>query len=171
MITLLIIIGVIVLLIKSLSPDKKNYAEDEAMANSIPPFELVARPMSTFNKFVNMSFGGAHEVSYFSFNNHVVTIELKNGASLCGYLYNMTVKFDQSGPSPSEPLVVTVKVDGQKIKFYEMKGIYTSDEWELMFRVLSLASKTYGVDYFKSRKINIQVHRVKGIVNLINKLS
>lgn len=160
------IIWGIVRVVKAFSPDKKNMSKVIKERNEIPSFVLRAKPLSTGWKILNFSFDSNSELQEFSYNNGEITLKMKGGKCLSGHLSNFTVEFAKLNGGL---IYVTVKKAGKKIEFYQMSKLFTDDEWDLIFRTLSLASTTYGTRIFSKWEKGLGT--TMSIMKLLQKIS
>lgn len=172
MFTFVIIIVIIWIIVASSKakrkPDKRDEKKIEADIIALPDFCLVAKPMTDFNKWMNLSFKGTRELNKFEYKNKILTITLKDGSSLSAPLSAMKTAFqDVKG----EPFTVVVEANGKTIAFYEMVGIFDKSQWELIYRVMCLSGETYGREVFTDAyKYTKTASNVVSIVRFLNKL-
>lgn len=84
---------------------------------------------------------------------------MKNGRVVSAPLQEVEVHFTKT----KGIIEVTVKGGNSKIEFREMDHLFSHQEWEVIYRVLSLAGTTYGKDIFSDWNKNL------GTVNSILK--
>ena len=99
------------------------------------------------------------------YDNGFVTLTMQSGAKLTASLSSMQVIFQKV----NSLIEVTVSDRNSKINFYEMAYLYSNQEWEVIYKVLSLANTTYGTDIFSNWNKNMG--KVNSILKIIKYFS
>lgn len=168
MITLLIIVIIVLAICGAFNPtpDKKDKQKVREEIEKLPRIFLKGKKMSGFEKFANLAYDDNTILKSFLYDNSIVTLTMQSGKVLTASLASMEVHFEKVKNSPID---VTVIDRNYKINFYEMAGLYTSQEWEVIYKVLSLANTTYGTDIFSNWNKNMS--KVNSILKIIKLLS
>ena len=163
MITLTLIILVIIFIIGYNKKDKRPSNAD-AQIGQLPPIHLRARTDGTAGRLWTGELleSDSNILKEFRHNNGIITLILKTDIGLQAPLKDLIVRAEKS-----TNIYISVTYEGQKITFVKI-GNFTSDEWDTIISVLSLAGTTYGMDIFGSTYKNIS--RAATIVKIISKL-
>lgn len=144
------VIFIIVACILAARKDKHNKEEDDLAIANLPSFSILAKPMSTFSKIINLAINKRQLLHSFSYTNGTVTLVTEDGRWLSSELSNLKVQFEKVNGIVSYSL--TSK--NQKMKFYQTTNI-TSQEWDAINGVLCLASTTWGRSIFSKQAKNL----------------
>lgn len=142
MITIFIIFAIICILMAS-KKDKHNKAADAAALAQLPPFQVVAKPMSTASKIINLAVSKSQLLQFFSYSANTVTIQTQDGNWIKSSLGALSVQFVKDKGVVSYFL----NSQGRKLKFYSTTNI-SNNEWDAINYTLCLAGTTYGRDIF-----------------------
>ena len=93
-------------------------------------------------KTLNFAFDDSVILQHFSYENGVVTLTMKNGTIMKAPLSDMEVSFD----ALVNEIHTTIFAYGRKQKVITYDN-FNKHEWEVILRVLALASKTYGTSF------------------------
>lgn len=143
-IILLGIIGWIIdLVVKTNKDEKKTTIDDNTIKLDIEPFQLYGEEFGTFQKILNFGAAKSEVMTYFSYNDGIVTIKNRKGESFRCALGGLTVVFDKMQG------VTFFKISGRygKMRLIQTTN-FTDKEWEKIFYVLCNASKTSGTYIF-----------------------
>ena len=168
MITILLIVIVVLAICGAFNPtpDKKNKQKDREEIEKLPRIFLKGKKMGGLEKLANLAYDDNKILKSFLYDNGIVTLTMQSGKVLTASLTSMEVHFVKLR---SAPIDVTVIDRNYKINFYEMAGLYSSQEWEVIYKVLSLANTTYGTDIFSSWNKNMS--KVNSILKILKFLS
>ena len=122
--------------------------------------------MSGLEKFANLAYDDRKILKSFLYDSGHVTLTMQNGDVLTASLGSIEVLFSKF---KNNPIDVTVIFKNQKVNFYEMVGLYSDKEWEVIFKILSLANKTYGTYIFSNWNKNMG--KVNSILKIIKFIS
>ena len=92
--TLLIIIVIGIIIYASVTPSNKTQGEISQVKNQLPNIYLQARNMGGLLKTLNLAFDDSVILQHFSYENGVVTLTMKNGATMKAPLADMEVSFE-----------------------------------------------------------------------------
>ena len=134
--TLLIIIVIGIIIYASVTPSNKTQGEISQVKNQLPNIYLQARNMGGLLKTLNLAFDDSVILQHFSYENGVVTLTMKNGATMKAPLADMEVSFDALVNETHATIVAYSRK--QKVITYDNFNKY---EWEIILRVLALAYK------------------------------
>lgn len=163
MITLLFILIVLVAIF-SFKPDKKNMQLVNEEIQKLPKISLRGKNMTGTQKFLNLAYDDDEILNSFLYESGAVKLEMKNGKYIFAPLSEIEVRFTKS----NNMIFVTVKRGNIKIEFREMAFLYTQQEWEVIYKVLSLAGRTYGADMFSD--LNKNIGKVNSILKALKAL-
>lgn len=166
MITILIIVLVIWALKSAFTPDKKDEQKVQEEIEKLPRIFLKGKNMGKMEKFANLAFDDSKILKSFLYENGNVTFTMQSGQILVASLSSMEVHFVKF---KNAPIDVTVKDRNYSLNFQEMIYLYQDQEWEIIFKVLSLAKTTYGTSIFSQWNKNVST--VSSIIKLVNMLS
>jgi len=166
MFTIIIVVLVVWALIATFTPDKKDNLKVKEEIEKLPRIDLKGKKMSGLEKLANLAYDDNTILKSFLYDNGIVTLTMQSGKVLAASLTSMEVHFVKLRNAPID---VTVIDRNYKINFYEMAGLYSSQEWEVIYKVLSLANTTYGTDIFSSWNKNMS--KVNSILKIIKSLS
>ncbi|MGJ0550370.1 hypothetical protein [Phocaeicola vulgatus] len=158
MITFIIIIIVLCLIFGN-KADKKNIQKDNEEIDKLPRIYFKSKNLTGTQKFLNLAFFDNEILNSFLYDNKRITLVMKNGRVVSAPLQEVEVHFTKT----KGIIEVTVKGGNSKIEFREMDHLFSHQEWEVIYRVLSLAGTTYGKDIFSDWNKNL------GTVNSILK--
>lgn len=147
----------------SMKKDKHDVEQDTEDLAKLPSFSIVAKPMSTFSKLVNLAINKGELLHSFSYSNASITIVLENGKTLSAPLRDLFVEFEKI----SGMLYYRVNSNCTKVKFYQTTNI-SNKEWEAISSVLCLAGSTRGRSMFSKEAkmlglINVAAKAIKAI--------
>lgn len=165
MITILIII-VVIAIIGSAMPDKKDKKQVREEIEKLPRIFFRGKNMSGLEKFANLAYDDRKILKSFLYDSGFVTLTMQNGDVLTASLGTIEVFFSKLKNSPID---VTVIYQNQKVNFYQMVGLYSDKEWEVIYKILSLANTTYGTHIFSNWNKNMS--KVNSVLNIIKFLS
>ena len=166
MITILIIGLVIWALYASFTPDKKDHQKVREEIEKLPRIYFKGKELGEINKFLNLAYDDSRIMKSFLYDKGQVTLTMKNGTILTAPLSSMVVYFQKAKLSPIE---VTIHYRDRDIYFYEMHGLYSSKEYEVIYKILSLANTTYGTDIFNEWNKNLsKVNSILKIMKYLN---
>lgn len=144
MITLFVIVIIIVLIYESVKKDSKNEHEVQTKLASMPRVEIHSPEMGTFQKlFMEKSCS----IDTFIYDQGHLFISLRNGKSISGNINNAFVSFDKF----KQNVDITVKINGEKMNFYEYREQFDRSTWRKIYEVLMLAGETRGKSNVKNR--------------------
>lgn len=165
MFIVIIVIICVWVLIASNTPDKKDKEKVKEEIEKLPRILLKSKNLSGWEKFVNLAYDDSTILKSFLYDNGFVTLTMQSGAKLTASLSSMQVIFTKV----NSLIEVTVSDRNSKIKFYEMAYLYSNQEWEVIYKVLSLANTTYGTDIFSNWNKNMG--KVNSILKIIKYFS
>jgi hypothetical protein len=131
--------------------------------SKIPSFEVVAKPMDTFGKVMNLALSDKLLLQYFSYKDGVVNLRMKSGKELTSQLKELHVEFSKSYGT----VFFELKSNGTKLEFYQTTNI-SENEWDAIASILCLAGYTSG-KYIFSKDYQAANYVIKAI-NIISKL-
>lgn len=147
----LIIVIFIILVIVSLKPKQKSQNEMVQAQNSLPNIYLQARNMGGLLRTMNLAFDDASILQYFAYENGIVTLTMKNGATLKAPLANMEVSYS----SYISSIKMDVSAYNRTLSVIQFDN-FNKHEWEVIVRVMALAGKTYGTSFIVGNISNTQ---------------
>ena len=140
--TLIIIIVIGIIIYSAITPNNKTQGEINQAKHQLPNIYLQARNMGGLLKTLNLAFDDSIILQFFSYENGVVTLTMKNGAILKASLADMEVSFEVLVNS----IQTTIVAHGRKQKVITYDN-FNKNEWEVILRVLALAGRTYGTSF------------------------
>ena len=140
--TLIIIIVIGIIIYSALTPNNKTQGEINQAKHQLPNIYLQARNMGGLLKTLNFAFDDSVILQHFSYENGVVTLTMKNGTIMKAPLSDMEVSFD----ALVNEIHTTIFANGRKQKVITYDN-FNKHDWEVILRVLALASKTYGTSF------------------------
>lgn len=140
--TLIIIIIIGIIIYASVTPNNKTQGEIRQVKNQLPNIYLQSRNMGGLLRTMNLAFDDASILQYFSYENGVVTLTMKNGATLKAPLANMEVSYS----TYISDIKMDISAYNRKVSVIAFDN-YNEHEWEVIIRVLALAGKTYGTSF------------------------
>lgn len=138
----ILIVLFIIVVIVSLKPKQKSQNEMFQAQNSLPNIYLQARNMGGLLRTMNLAFDDASILQYFAYENGIVTLTMKNGATLKAPLANMEVSFS----SYISSIKMDVSAYNRTLSVIQFDN-FNKHEWEVIIRVMALAGKTYGTSF------------------------
>lgn len=162
--TLIIIIVIGIIIYSALTPNNKTQGEINQAKHQLPNIYLQARNMGGLLKTLNFAFDDSVILQHFSYENGVVTLTMKNGAIMKAPLSDMEVSFDALVNETHATIVAYGRK--QKVITYDNFNKY---EWEVILRVLALASKTYGTSLLIGSLDNTE-YNIKQILKTMNRI-
>ena len=162
--TLLIIIVIGIIIYASVTPSNKTQGEISQVKNQLPNIYLQARNMGGLLKTLNLAFDDSVILQHFSYENGVVTLTMKNGATMKAPLADMEVSFEAFVNETHVKIVAY----GRKQKVITDDN-FNKYEWEIILRVLALAGKTYGTSMLIGSLDNTQ-YNIKQILKTLNRI-
>lgn len=156
---ILIIIIVIVIAIFSFKPQQKTQGEIHQVKCQLPNIYLQSRNMGGLLRTMNLAFDDASILQYFAYENGVVTLTMKNGATLKAPLANMEVSYS----SYISSIQMDISAYNRTLKVIQFDN-FNKHEWEVIIRVLALAGKTYGTSFIIGNISNTQ-YNIQQILN------
>lgn len=127
----------------SLKKKKHNSLQDMENRNNFPDFVVVATPMSTFSKILNLAVDKRELLKSISYKKGLVTIKMENGKDFIGMLSDLHVDFAKNQGLIS----YNIKSVNDKVSFYQTTNI-SNKQWDVINSMLCLAGSTRGEDIF-----------------------
>ena len=156
---ILIIIIVIVIAIFSFKPQQKTQGEIHQVKCQLPNIYLQSRNMGGLLRTMNLAFDDASILQYFAYENGVVTLTMKNGATLKAPLENMEVSYS----SYISSIKMDISAYNRTLNVIQFDN-FNKPEWEVIIRVMALAGKTYGTSFIIGNISNTQ-YNIQQILN------
>lgn len=156
---ILIIIIVIVIAIFSFKPQQKTQGEIHQVKCQLPNIYLQSRNMGGLLRTMNLAFDDASILQYFAYENGVVTLTMKNGATLKAPLANMEVSYS----SYISSIKMDISAYNRTLNVIQFDN-FNKHEWEVIIRVMALAGKTYGTSFIIGNISNTQ-YNIQQILN------
>ena len=163
--TLIIIIVIGIIIYSALTPNNKTQGEINQAKHQLPNIYLQARNMGGLLKTLNFAFDDSVILQHFSYENGVVTLTMKNGTIMKAPLSDMEVSFD----ALVNEIHTTIFAYGRKQKVITYDN-FNKHEWEVILRVLALASKTYGTSVLTGNVGDTQ-YNIQQILKELNRIS
>lgn len=160
----ILIVLFIIVVIVSLKPKQKSQNEMVQAQNSLPNIYLQERNMGGLLKTLNLAFDDSVVLQYFSYENGVVTLTMKNGATMKAPLSDMEVSYS----TYVSEIHATVVAYGRKQKVITYDN-FNKHEWEVILRVLALAGRTYGTSFLVGNVDNTQKN-IREILKELNRI-
>ncbi|MBD5179651.1 MAG: hypothetical protein HDT00_08200, partial [Bacteroidales bacterium] len=131
--------------------------------SKLPTFTVIAKPMGSLSKFLNLAFDKSELLHSFSYSDEAISITLENGKKLCAPLSETSVVFDKM----NGVVIYKVQSGKSKLNFYQTTNISNS-EWDAINSVLCLAGTTQGRSMFSKEAkamgmINVALKAIKAI--------
>lgn len=161
---IIVIIIAIMAVIASNQPDKKNKEKVEEEISKLPKIYLKSRTLTGFEKAMNLAYDDTCILDSFLYEQGTVKLTMKNGKVLWFPLSEAEVRFEKD---KIRGIFVTVKHCRGKVKFNEITN-FNNQEWEVIYKVLSLAGTTYGTDIFSNWNKNLS--KINSILKIIKAL-
>ena len=153
--TLIIIIVIGIIIYASVTPSNKTQGEISQVKNLLPNIYLQSRNMGGLLRTMNLAFDDSSILQFFSYENGVVTLTMKNGATLKAPLANIEVGYS----TYISDVQMTVAAYNRTLNIITFDN-FNKHEWEIIVRVLALAGKTYGtgilIGNYSNTQYNIQ---------------
>lgn len=168
MITFIIIVVLIIVIIKASKPDKKDTAKDQSTVSMQPPLTLYGKSLSKLEQVANLVLS-EHVIASFSYSDGCVNIKFKDGGSFYSALSDMEVRFMYS----NKARIAKLEAHGKKRWLQEVDGVFSKEDWDQIFRILTLAGTTYDVDSIsaKARKEQDEAERNMKTFRRVNSIS
>lgn len=128
--------------------------------SKLPRIYFKSRELTSFKKFLNLAYEKKVVLDSFLYEKGNIKLIMKDGKSINSSLSDTVVYFSKNNGL----IYVTVKNFNDKIQFYEVTN-FNQQEWEVIYKVLSLAGTTYGVGIFSNWNKNIG--KVNSILKII----
>ena len=169
MFTLLIIIIVVWIIVKSNSKDKKSKKElaiNEARTASLPDMAFYAKEMTSTQKALNMWPGDKDLLQEFRYtsSSRMIYLRMKDGRFVNCPLSQLDVTFDKV----SGLYRIVIKNGNVKFSFYQYSYVFTDNEWDVIMSTLTLAGTTRNVEIMGSTYKNLS--KVNTVLKIISKL-
>lgn len=146
MFTFIIIVVMIIVIIKVSKPDKKDIEKVQSEVSKQPPLNLYGKSLSKLEQVANLALS-EHVITSFSYSNGSISIKFKDGGSFYSALSDMEVHFMYS----SKARLAKLEAHGKERWIQEVDEIFSKEEWDKIFGILTLAGTTYDVDCISSK--------------------
>lgn len=156
---MILIIIIIVIAIFAFKPQQKTQGEIHQVKCQLPNIYLQSRNMGGLLRTMNLAFDDASILQYFAYENGVVTLTMKNGATLKAPLANMEVSYS----SYISSIQMDISAYNRTLKVIQFDN-FNKHEWEVIIRVMALAGKTYGTSFIIGNISNTQ-YNIQQILN------
>lgn len=157
MITLFILIIVVLLFLRSISPDKKSKKQqainEEKIAN-LPDMAFYAKELTSVQKALNLWPGTKDLLQEFRYtsSNRMIYLKMKDGRFVNCPLSELYVSFDKLNGIYR----LRIKKNNVKFSFYRFDYVFTSKEWDVILYTLTLAGITRNVKIMGSAYKNME---------------
>lgn len=165
-----VVIVVIVMISSSKKKDKRPANYDNEV-NNLPNIEYHSREMSGTDKALNLWPNDSKLLDYFSYQNGILFLRMRNGQSLSGPIRQFSADFT---PVNGGNYQVDLKFNGQKMCVFTYYHLFTDEEWYHMIAYLMYCGETRGVEKLSGDKKMGALEVLKGVnagIKIFNTLS
>ncbi|MBQ8365295.1 MAG: hypothetical protein IJX41_05370 [Bacteroidaceae bacterium] len=137
MITFLVILLLVIYIIKSSTPNRKDDTQVEEAIDTIPPLIIKGRILG---KLECLLCNTSELVDIFKYEDGVVSITMKNGEQYSSHLKDMTVAITYIIQMRNYAYEITF--NNRKVRFWKT-DIFTNEEWNEIDNILIMAKTVY----------------------------
>lgn len=137
MITFLVILLLVIYIIKSSTPNRKDDTQIKEAIDTIPPLIIKGRILGKLERLLCST---SELVDIFKYEDGVVSITMKNGKQYSSHLKDMTVAITYIIQMRNYAYEITF--NNGKVRFWKT-DIFTNEEWNEIDNILIMAKTVY----------------------------